>query len=1113
MIRSYKKIILGVVFMNMISIHAQKKEYAYVFNPIKGMVNDVEKPFRKELCLSGKWQFMPVYDTLVNTLDKPKEFLWETTPIKIPSPWNVNNFATDDGGDFVTFPSYPERWNDSKKGWLKKTFNLPRGWKKDKIKLYFEAIAGHAQVYVNGILVGENLDIYFPFNIDVSDFLNEGKNEIIVGVTKASLTDQEGKYGRRNYVAGSFWGQHIVGIWQDVYLLNVPNISIDTIFIEPDVANNELKLNVKITNNTDKPLNLDIEVAVREWIKSNATSLNDLPVESGALGSVIFNISTEKSVQVLPNTSKTIHLTKKINGALKYWTPESPNLYGAVVSLKKNNKKVIDKKYERFGWRQFSIEGTQLKLNGNPIVLKGDSWHFMGIPQMTRRYAYGWYKMLKDANSNAVRLHAMPFPEFYLDVADEMGICVLDETAIWSSDGGPKMDSEGYWSSCKQHVKNLVLRDRNHPSVFGWSVCNETLPVAIHVFNAPENIVQRQVDEINNWVEIVKTLDPTRPWISGDGETMRKTNLPTVIGHYGGEEDMKKWASQGIPWGVGETGMGYYGTPTHVSAINGGRSFESMQGRMEGLAIEGYGLITKQLENKASYTSLFNLIWYGLKPLALGLKNTSRPSTPEDGIFFTNYQEGVPGVQPERLGPYTTTINPGYDMALPLYKPWPLFYAVKAANAGESFELSSKKSNKKNSTVINELPPPKSALFFSKQKEKNEILKRLKAIGVNVNTESQDPSKTILIIDGKNPVTDTKTVLKIKTLVEKGALTYVWGVSEKTVSDLNNLLPFTIELSKREATSFLVKNNDALVSGIGIQSLYFTEVSSKKVLQNGLKGDILKNGKVIIEASNTDWARWNHRPEYLKTAAIIRSERETKEEGATVVKYQKDNNSIYVNAMDTDVLGDAYNGLLKQMFSNIGVDFSLNKEAATSAVNEKGYLTKALVLGRFEAEGMNLKSMADKEFINESTLKPNFNTRVNGKFWELKNANETFRFDFKSLDLIGSENNAVSYISFWVYSPRSLVNLLAEPNMPKLGMKLGADDGFKIYLNNKSLFEDIKPGGLVEDEYFYDRIPLEKGWNHMLIKSLQLGGDWELMMRFICNDPNFFKKLNFKVDK
>lgn len=101
----------------------------------------------------------------------------------------------------------------------------------------------------------------------------------------------------------------------------------------------------------------------------------------------------------------------------------------------------------------------------------------MGIPQMTRRYAWAWFTAIKGMNGNAVRPHAQVYPRFYLDVADEMGICVLNETANWASDGGPKLDSELFWKASKEHLTRFVLRDRNHASVFGWSISNENKPV------------------------------------------------------------------------------------------------------------------------------------------------------------------------------------------------------------------------------------------------------------------------------------------------------------------------------------------------------------------------------------------------------------------------------------------------------------------------------------------------------------------------------------------------------------------------------------------------------------------------------------------------------------
>jgi len=166
--------------------------------------------------------------------------------------------------------------------------------------------------------------------------------------------------------------------------------------------------------------------------------------------------------------------------------------------------------------------------------------------------------------------------------------------------------------------------------------------------------------------------------VSTDGDNDARGIMPTSVSHYAGPKDIMHADK---PFGEGETGGAYYATPKYAAQFNGGRSYESQQGRMEGIAIEAYGQIKAQREVGASYASVFNLVWYGLEPLALGQSDTSRSYTAQDGIFFSKFVEGKPGVQPERLGPYCTTLNPGYDPSLPLYKPWPLFDAIKAANA------------------------------------------------------------------------------------------------------------------------------------------------------------------------------------------------------------------------------------------------------------------------------------------------------------------------------------------------------------------------------------------------------------------------------------------------
>ncbi len=154
--------------------------------------------------------------------------------------------------------------------------------------------------------------------------------------------------------------------------------------------------------------------------------------------------------------------------------------------------------------------------------------------------------------------------------------------------------------------------------------------------------------------------------------------MPTNVAHYASLEGPSRGSK---PYGMGETTGAYSDTPRQVANLNGGRAYESMRGRMEGIAIEAYEKLAEQRRFHADYASAFNLVWYGLQPLNIGLPDTTKAPTLKDGVFFGAYREGVAGVQPERLGPYCTTLNPGYDPRLPLYKPWPLFDAIKAGFA------------------------------------------------------------------------------------------------------------------------------------------------------------------------------------------------------------------------------------------------------------------------------------------------------------------------------------------------------------------------------------------------------------------------------------------------
>ena len=1042
-----KRNCLIVSLLLLISLHglAQQITFTSTFAPTAAEIAEPEMPFRDAVSLNGSWKFNPVDDAVKLSKQQikypvyPGDDHWESTPLKVPSPWNVNDFATENipGGDFVTYPSYPKKWEQIRAGWLMRKLAYRREWKNKRLILRFDGVGGFTQVYLNKQKIAENFDVFLPFEVDITDKLKEGAdNELSLWVADGRLLDEPGTYGRRVFVGGSFWGQHVRGIWQDVNLLIKPGVYIGESFVQPQVDQDSLAVTVTLSNTTALQRKIDLTGSISPWINLAGKSVTEAPEVKWKLGSSVLALNM-KNIILPANSKKTVTLKIKVGGKLDLWAPASPNLYGLVItSLQKGN--VVDKKYTRFGWRQFAIAGTKLHLNGQPIILKGDSWHFMGIPQMTRRYAWAWYTALKDANANAVRLHAQPYPAFYLDMADEMGICVLDETAMWASDGGPKVDSEEYWQRSEEHLKRLIMRDRNHPAVFGWSVCNENLAVTIGVLHSPEPIVKRQLAEINKWIAITKHLDPTRTWISGDGETNEPTGLPTVIGHYGDANACKEWSSMGKPWGIGESGMAYYGTPKQTAAFNGERSYQSQQGRMEGVAHEAIRLLNQQKKYKASYHSIFNIVWYGLKPLELGQSDTTRKPVPTDGIFFGPYEEGKGGVQPERLGPYTTTLNPGYDPNLPLYKTWPLFDAVKSSFGDTAIlaEPMAKNARLKTKGVVSD----RNLLLLSADPDSS-LYRMFSEMGLSINKPVKTAS-SLMVIDGLYPP-EGETALKQKNNVLKnGGQVLVWGVSTSSVEKLNRFLPAPVSLSQRTSTSFLIKGSDPVLNNLGDADFYFTELSDSAAAVHGLTGDFVSKGKTLLAANNTNWAVWNKQAEYLKTAAILRSEREAKPDGATLVHTAADKGGVYVLALDPKYLYKVAPDVFKGVLANLGVSSKRNSAAERSLLGEGGKL--------------NVVAM----------------NRDNGNY------------------------------GFWIYSPRSLSNLLLEPDMPKVNLHLTSSVPVELSLNDQSMISTDQ--GV--QERTLSAIALEKGWNHVIVRPLNKTGEWKFHMHLSSDNEGFLMR-------
>lgn len=1090
------------------------------FAPQEGLTSPLERPCRDEVCLNGLWKFQPIplpagYNILGGAppLTMPDPKAWEKTPIRIPSPWNANSFSAGDGGDFRCFPSYPASWEKADMGWLQRSFRVPSGWRGKRIVLHFEAIAGEAEVVVNGISRARQFDIFMPLTVDITDLIQwNAENTVMVGVRKPALFDIPGKMGRWTYPTGSFWGMHIAGIWQDVYVQAEPKLRVDDIFVKPQVDKDTLEFALMLRNDTAKSAKVRISGNIFPMVSKPSKDVLSAPEPRLAPGAKSALTLPTQTADIQPGAGASLSLSGEVKGKLKLWTPDSPRLYGALIEVSMDGK-TVDRRFVRFGWRQFGIKGKSLILNGKPIQAKGDAWHFMGVPQMTRRYAWSWFKALKNANGNAVRPHAQPYPRFYLDVADEMGIMVLDETAIWASHCGFNYEEPVTWQRFRSHAESLVLRDRNHPSVFGWSVENE-VNAALGVTKATPEQVSEIDDKIAGLAKRMGELDPTRPWVSGDGDEDMGGRLKAAVGHYGDVAYYDRLSKLNMPYGIGEATCAYYATPKEASQFNGDRAYESMLGRMEGVAIDAYNLLANGQRKSAAYCSVFNLAWYGLKPQPIGLKDTGLPPTLRDGIFFGKYVEGKPGMQPERLGPYSTTFNPGYDPKLPLYDPWPMYDAIKAAYAPTP--LPSPWDHKRVdapaytpltiSTIdsVGFIGDTSGGLYFS-----------LIRAGVQLEKVAPDKSR-LLIIDGKSLTSAGSDRAHSASLAvnSKGGTVLIWGLDEKSLPAVNTLLPVSVSLTDRDAVSLEVSGKSPLSAGIRMSDLYFVEQPfGTVVLPQGLGGDFVQKGKVILAACNTDWRRWNDRGENIKTGSVLRSERERKPSGAALVDFARGQDHYMVCNMDLTAATPKHMQLVRKLMANLGVKLSEPVAIQGGVFDASGSLKQTLVIGSFGAESYRVAY--DTDYLGGETsasARPKLNDKVGDRSWQLRDVDDRLLMDFKRMGLPGQTDNCAAYLSFWIYSPRPLDQLLAQPDVPRVDLIAGADDGVKIWLNGKLLLEEFGYHPIIPDQHKIIGMPLKQGWNYFLVKVAQASGEWQFAARLQCSDPRYLPLMRTSAD-
>ena len=888
--------------------------YPAKFAPDHPLFTAEEETHRHATCLNGTWAFapMPIPADYVKGQGVPPTMPWPTaadfsdSPIRIPSPWNGNiwgngrvdrrNSELTYAPDSVYYPSYPAAWDHTKQGWLRRTFTLAPQETTRRQVLHFESVMGHAAVYVNGRLAGEHFDSFLPFDIDITPFVHEGDNELTVGVQQMHLFDKHSEnypLMRTPYAHGSNT-QDLAGIWQDVYLLSLPCVYIEDVFVQPLCDKGELQCAVTVRNTTDRPQEIDVDGRVHPFLcDPNAA------VPQERLGEISLTIPAAHAT-VAAGERITLTLTAQ-NVTLPYWSPDSPTLHAAQLTLRTDG--VTDTKVTRFGWRQWTLSGQELHLNGEAIRLVADICHPFGPFMFSRPFIQQWYRLIKEVGGNAVRLHAQPHPQVFLDVADEMGLAVLDETAIFGSCLTLNFEDEVAWERYAAHLDDLVKRDRNRASVFGWSFGNELFAIFLYD-DAAKRDQDRFYEKLFTLAERPRALDPTRDFVTCDGDEDLRGHCPVWSKHYG--HGARTLPVMDKPMVVGENGGTYYARPAQMAVFNGEEAYRDYAGRNRALGIDLYNNL-RAFYDKLVYFSPSELMWFGAEALPYGYDDFTRLPTLEDGIRFPHFAEGEPGMYIERIPPFVGTLNPGWDPTLPAIRPLAMIEAMRDAMQHDSTL------DTKWQPTATALPAPpvyahRHTVSFLGAGE-SPLYRRLGDAGVT------------FVHGGETLAVDVATCgdtafRRVEAVTANGGTVLLQIDTPEAAAKASAWLGNTLALTDRSATALVRAADHPFVASLSQEILYFAEnEEGKHILQHGIA---CANGQALLTAAATDWSLFNNQPENRKCGAVRLYEMLEKPCGTALLLFPHRAGHIVISTIHVGTDSAAHRALWHALCANMG---------------------------------------------------------------------------------------------------------------------------------------------------------------------------------------------------
>ncbi|NRA38541.1 MAG: beta-galactosidase, partial [Planctomycetes bacterium] len=480
----------------------------------------------QERSLNGQWKF----DLVSNPQKTPANFMqpsykdakWDD--IAVPGCFTMQGYGkphyTNVIMPFSELPPFtPE---DNPTGLYRKTFQAPAAWLKKRIVLRFGSIESMGQIWLNGQAVGISKDSRLACEFDITEYLQAGENLLAVQAIKfsdASFVEDQDQ-----------WWQ--AGIARDVDILILPKVAMEDVSIyadyDPQSGAGHIDFSCRI---------FGIESV--GW----TVSTQAIDAKGKKLGKA-------HSTEIYYTSTNRPHGRALVSGMgssqqdfakVQSWNHEDPYLYSVLISLKNPQGKEVEATVLRTGFRRIEVKDRELLINGKAVLIKGVNRHEHDENKgkvISRELMLKDMQVLKQHNVNAVRTSHYPPDPYFFDLCDQYGLYCMDEANIETHHyyNEPCNDPR-YLAAFVDRGSRMVLRDRNHCSIFSWSLGNESGYGPNH-------------DAMAAWI---RHIDPTRIMhYEGSGNVLGwehgHASSDLVCPMYPGVADIVKWAKETSDW-------------------------------------------------------------------------------------------------------------------------------------------------------------------------------------------------------------------------------------------------------------------------------------------------------------------------------------------------------------------------------------------------------------------------------------------------------------------------------------------------------------------------------------------------------------------------------------